>query len=99
MPSMQWLKAKQEGPHLHLSVWLNIDKTLPDKTKPNLIYIRSYKFSVHAPKNWKGASLNGVAYSNWESYCIAEAQLLAQFEYEQINQNSTVLSIQGEVFS
>ena len=99
MPTMQWLNAAQKGHYLHLSVWLDTTKTQTNSTQPNPIYTKEYRYSASPPQGWTGGSLNGTAYTDWQSYVLAEAQLLAAADYAALNPTPTALSVQGEVFT
>ena len=99
MPTMQWLKAEQKANHYHLKVWLDTSKIQANTTEPDPIYTKEYRFSATPPNGWVSASLNGTTYSDWQSYCLAEAQLLAQADYDALNPTTTALSVQGDVFT
>ena len=101
MPQMQWLQAHQEASHYHLQVWLDTQKTVTEKdvTKPDPVYVKSYRFVATPPKGWSGGSLNGTAYTTWPDYVLAEAQLLAAADYAALHPATTDLSVQGQVFT
>lgn len=102
MPQMQWLQAHQEASHYHLQVWLDTQKTVTEKdvTKPDPVYVKSYRFVATPPKGWSGGSLNGTAYTNWEEYVLAETQLLAAADYTALLDAVTdTLAIQGTTFT
>ncbi|MHB1865547.1 MAG: hypothetical protein ACYCPS_05335 [Candidatus Saccharimonadales bacterium] len=100
MPQMQWIKAEQQDSRLHLHVWLDTAKTLPDSTEPDPQYVREYRFAATPPEGITGPwTLNGTSYTEWQSYVLAEAQLLAAAEYAALTAPLTTLSVAGEVFS
>lgn len=102
MPKMQWIQAQKEAAHWHLQVWLDTAKvtTAPGgTTQPDPAYVRTYRFNATAPKGWSGGSLNGTAYTTWQDYILAEAQLLAAADYAALHPATTDLAVQGQVFT
>ena len=99
MSRMQWLKAEQIGQKLHLQVWLDTSKTQSKSTNPDPIYVKQYHFPSQPPNGWSGGKLNGTAYTDWQSYVLAEAQLLAKADYDALHPATTPLSVEGELFT
>ena len=102
MPQMQWLQAQHQGQHLHLQVWLDTQKTATAQhgtAQPDPAYVKTYRWSATPPKGWAGGSLNGTAYTTWQDYVLAEAQLLAAADYAAFHPATTELSVQGQVFT
>ena len=99
MSQMQWLKAEQIGQKLHLQVWLDTSKTQSKSTNPDPLYVKDYHFASQAPKGWSDSSLNGTPYTDWQSYVLAEAQLLAKADYDAMHPATTDLTVEGEVFT
>lgn len=98
MPQMQWLRAERKGSHYHFRIWLDVSKT-DAEGQPNPRFVRTYRWHATPPAGWTGASLNGVAYTDWASYAEAETKLLAAADLAVLADAVTaILPIQGQSF-
>jgi hypothetical protein len=98
MPQMQWLKAEQRGAHYHFHIWLDTTKT-DAQDKPDSAYVREYRWPATPPPGWTGATLNGVAYTDWLAYVQAETMLLAAADLAVLEPAITTLAAQGQTFT
>lgn len=71
----QFLIAHKRQTEIHFRVWLDTMKTDKDGN-PDPKWCRDYVFGS-PPEGWLGATLNGVQYMDWDAYCQAEVELLA----------------------
>lgn len=100
MPQMQWLQANEQGAQLRLRVWLDTAQTQRDSTEPDDAYVRDYRFAAAPPDGVSGPwTLNGTSYTDWRTYVLAEARLLAAADYAALTASRTALPVQGEVFT
>ena len=97
MAEMQWLRAEQKRHHFHFRVWLDMSKTDAD-SRPDPRFVRTYRWRATPPVGWTGASLNGVAYTDWASYVEAEIELLAADLTVLDDAVAAILPIQGQSF-
>ena len=98
---------------MHFRVLLDESKTLADGS-PDPKWCRDYRYAgayviasadgktstmQQEPPGWKGGTLNGTAYTDWPSYCAAEAALLAQAELDALTApDPTPLAMHGKSF-
>ena len=96
--AMQFLTANQKDAGCNFEIWLDTSK-VGVNGNPDPSYVKSYAFGIKPP-GWAGATLNGTSYTDWESYCAAESQLLAQHDLQTRLQppSPTVLPLQGTTF-